>query len=162
MNRIRTGLLPLALAVAVLGPLALAAPAQASTTSNGCTVTPGRPVFSGLFNVNGLPLVDYPITVSCGIGLIAETEQTRAEQDTQAREGDTVDDITGVSSNFFDFTAAGGIQTLNVRRVLVITGPATEGFEEEVYQSLRFRVSSGPVTSQFTSPELTLPRTIFR
>ncbi len=160
MIRIRTVVLSLTAVAAGLVPLGLAAPAQAAA-SNGCTVTPGRPVFAGDFTVNGLPNVIYPITVTCSVGLIVDTEQTRAEQDTQAREGDTVDDITGVSLNHFDFTAAGGTRTVNVKRALVITGPATEGFDEEVYQSLRFTVSSGPVTSPWTAPELSLPRTIY-
>jgi hypothetical protein len=161
MNRIKTAVLPLAFAVTALVPLGLSGPAQASTTDSGCTVTPVRPVFAGTFTLGGVPYVDYEIIVTCGVGLVAETYQERLESDLQNVEGDPVDDFIGSSSHTFDFTAAGGTQSVNVRRSLPTTGPATEGPAEELYQSLKFRVTSGPVTSNWTTPELTPARAIF-
>jgi hypothetical protein len=152
---------PLALAAVALASLGLTGTAQASTTSSGCTVTPGVPIWAGNLPPAGLSYVDYNIEVTCAVGLVVETYQERWESDLLAVEGDPVDDFIGSSSNTFDFTAAAGTQSVNVRRSLPTTGPASEGPAEEMYQKLKFRVTSGPVTSQWTTPELTQARAIF-
>lgn len=162
MNRIKTAGLPIAFAAAALAPLLVAGPAQASTTFSGCTVTPGTPEFSGLFNAGGVKYIDYKITVTCDAGLVAETDQRRQEQDLQSREGDPVDDFIGSSAHTWDFTAGAGTKSLKVRRTIPSTGPAAEGSTEELYQMLRFRVTSGPVTSTWTGYELTPARSIQR
>ncbi len=162
MKRVRSAVLPAALAAALLAVLGVAGPAHATTTAHGCTVMPQRPVFAGTFTPQGLPEVSYGIIVICQLGLTIDVEQTRKEQDTQAREGDTVDDTTGVTTYPFDFTVIPGPQATTGTHGLVLTGPANEGQTEEVYQSVRFRVHSGPVTSPWTAAELTQPATIFR
>ena len=157
MNRIARGAIA-ASTVAVLAPLALAVPAQASTTSNGCTVTPGVPYYPNVDTTGNVPYVDRKITVTCAVGLVAETDSELMEQDTQAREGDPVDDFIGEYASTFDFTAGAGTKTVILRRALPTT--PNEGLAEEMYQRLRFRVTSGVVTSPWTAFELTAPKSI--
>lgn len=119
-------------------------------------------MFSGLFSLGGVKYIDYKITVTCDAGLVAETDQQRWEQDLLSREGDPVDDFLGSSAHTWDFTAGAGTKSVKVRRTIPTTGPATEGSTEELFQALRFRVTSGPVTSAWTAYELTPPRSVQR
>jgi hypothetical protein len=148
-------------AAALVAPLLIVAPSEASTTDSGCTVTPQRPVYSGVNNQNNIPLVDYKITITCDPGLLIDLEQVRWEQDLVSREGEAPDDRTGTFARQFDFTN-GGTKKIKVRAPLPNTGPANEGAVEEVYQAVRFSVTSGPVTSAFTPYELTSVRSIHR
>jgi hypothetical protein len=140
-------------------PLVAALPAHATTTSNGCTVTPERPIYSGVNNGSNIPLVDYKITAHCEAGLTLHLSQVRMEQDTLAREGDPVDDQTGTFSHDFTFPN-GGTKHIKVRVALVRTGPANEGPVEEDYQKVSFSVTNGAVTSAPTPWELTSTRSI--
>lgn len=162
MNTSRTIARPLAMAAgALMVPLLVASPGHATTTDSGCTVTPERPVYSGIDNGANIPLVDYEITAQCDAGLTLHLDQVRMEQDTNAREGDPVDDQTGTFSKDFTFPN-GGTKHITVRVALPNTGPANEGPKEEVYQKTSFTVTNGPVTSAPTAYELTSTRSIHR
>ncbi|WP_426564628.1 hypothetical protein ACPPVT_01050 [Angustibacter sp. McL0619] len=154
MNRIRVIALPVGIAALALTPIVLAAPAEASTTAGGCTLTPGRPVASGLFTPAGDPLISYPITAVCPIGVTVEANQRRMDQDTWAREMNRPDDLMGQTTVFFDFTAAGGTKVATVLAVTVPTGPALELNDEEAYNDLSFRVTSGAVVTPWTAREM--------
>lgn len=142
-------------------PLVAALPAHATTTSNGCTVTPQRPVYSGKNTAGNRPLVDYKITAQCNAGLTLHLSQIRMEQDLLSREGDPVDDQTGTFDKDFTFPN-GGTKHITVRVVLPNTGPASEGPTEEVYQEVSFSTTdaTGTVTSAPTPYELTQVRSI--
>ena len=137
-TRMRTVVL-MAAATAALLPVAAASSASASTTSSGCTVTPLKPIFAG-FNSSGVKLVNYRITVSCLSNRTVSIDQRRYEEDGFLNP----DDFLG-STPF----STSGVRTLSNVRTLV----NTEGGNEEVYHKVRFRVSSGGVTSPWTSYE---------
>jgi hypothetical protein len=140
MNRTRKAAVACAVATLGLAPPALAAPAHATRTSDGCTVTPETPVFEGEFTDTAVPYVVYRINVTCSAGVTVETEQVRKEQDLWNREGHETDDTTGSSNHDWDFTAGGGTKSIGVRRGLVTT--SNEGDSEEPYQQVRFKVTA--------------------
>ena len=74
----------------------------------------------------------------------------RWEQDFDWREGAALadDDYLSTSVHNWDFTGGAGTQSLNVRRTLPFTN--NEGPDEEVYDTVRFRVTSGTVTGPWT------------
>jgi hypothetical protein len=151
---------PLAMAAGVLMlPLAAAVPAHATTTSDGCTVSPERPVYSGKNNGSNIPLIDYKVTATCDLGVTLHLSQVRMEQDTLAREGDAKDDQTGTFNHDFTFPN-GGTKHITVRVPLPNTGPASEGPTEEVYQKVSFSVTNGNTNSAPTPFELTQTRSI--
>ena len=134
MNRAKIAIVTLAAAAAM--PIALAAPASAATSS-GCTVTPLKPIFAG-FNSSGVKLVNYRISVSCASNRTVSIEQRRYEEDDWPNPDDSLGTTTFSTS---------GVRTLSNVRTLV----NTESGNEEVYQKVRFRVTSGGVTSPWTS-----------
>lgn len=136
MNRAKIALVTLAAAAAA--PIALAAPASAATSS-GCTVTPLKPIFAG-FNSSGVKLVNYRIAVSCASNRTVTIEQRRYEEDDWPNPDDSLGTTTFTTS---------GVRTLSNVRTLV----NTESGNEEVYQKVRFRVTSSGVTSPWTSYE---------
>jgi hypothetical protein len=171
MNK-RTGRLAklsLAILAAATLPLGMAAPAEAATTHDGCTVNPLPPEFRGTFNSAGVPYVYYPYEVSCGAsasGLSVEVKTKTVEQDLAGRSGDedadgvnnADEDPIGSATTTRNFNAAGGSKTVDVRGVL----PHTDtDFNEEVYHKVKFRVTSGPVTGSWTAWELTAPTRIW-
>ncbi len=162
MNRSRIIAGPLALvALGLAAPLLVTVPSGATTTDRGCTVTPKRPEFSGKYNKSNVPLIDYKIEMTCDAGLVLHLEQERREQDLVSREGEAPDDLTGTFARDFSFPN-GGTKRLKVRSPLPNTGPANEGAVEEVYQSVRFKVTNEPVTSSFTDWDPTQVRSIPR
>jgi len=162
MKRTRISALALTAAAVALASLGLASPAQATTTANGCTMTPSRPVFAGTFTPGGVKNVNYVITINCDLGLTVEVESDLWEQDLVAREGDPNDDFLATVTRNRDFTLSAAAQVITITRAIPTTGPANEGTDEELYQSVRFRSTSGPVTSQWTTRELTQVRAITR
>src|SRR5262249_41844719 len=141
MNTTRSIKRPLALAAgALMLPLLAAVPAHASTTWQGCTVTPERPEFSGTYNASNIPILNYKITADCGVGMTLHLDEVRMEQDTNAREGDPVDDQTGSTLKDFVFPN-GGVKHITLKSPLPNTGPSNEGATEEVYQKVRFSVT---------------------
>ncbi len=150
----------LAVGVALTASLGLASPALASTTQDGCTVTPQVPAFSGSFNASGVKLVNYAFDVTCQAGLLLDWDQKRMEADTLAVEGKHADDVTGSSSGRLDFTTGSLSRTVTVRAPL--PNGANEGNDEEVYQKVRFQVTNPPTVGMRTSWERTVTRTILR
>lgn len=161
-NTTRLATLSAALLTAAL-PLALTAPAEASTTKDGCTVTPLAPEFRGTFTPANVPYVYYPVEVSCiasAGGLTVEVDTETWESDRFGWAGDVDadgvnnadDDRIGSATSTRAFGTAGGSTTLNIRGVL----PHTDtDFNEEVYSKVKFRVTSGPVAGGWSTPELT-------
>jgi hypothetical protein len=135
-SRAKIALVTLAAAAAM--PIAMAAPASAATSS-GCTVTPLKPIFAG-FNSSGVKLVDYRIAVSCASNRTVSIQQHRYEED----DWPNPDDSLGTTS-----FGTSGVRILHNVRTLV----NTESGNEEVYQKVRFRVTSNGVTSPWTSNE---------
>jgi hypothetical protein len=128
---------------ATILPVAAATSAQASTTSSLCTVTPLKPIFDG-FNSSGVKMVKFKVSVSCSGNRSIEIQQNRYEEDGFLNPDD------GLGSSTFNrvFGPAGGV-TFYSRRTL----PNTESGNEEIYHKVRFRVTSGGVTSPWTSWE---------
>ena len=133
-NKLLTSLTGVAACAAM--SVALASPASAATSS-GCTVNPLKPIFAG-FNSSGVKLLDYRVSVSCSAGRTVFIEQERYEED----DWPNGDDFLGATS-----WNTSGVVTLSNVRTLV---DGEIGYEE-VYQNVRFRVSSNGVTSPWTS-----------
>ena len=124
-------------AVAAAAPLALALPAQASTTSSLCTVTPQAPVFDHL-DSSGQKVIKYATTVYCQSGRSIEIQDQRWDDDT------------------WDFipSADDPYGTTTVDKSVTKTLPDADAWgddNEEMYHSVRFRVTSNGVTSPWTA-----------
>jgi len=148
LRRLGFGLAMIAVATA---PLALALPAGASTTANGCILAPLAPVFAGLDGA-GVKQVRYNVLITCAGNRSVEVQQTFMEDDLPP----DPDDFTGTVVNATNFPGA-AIKTEGVTLSL----PDTEGNPEEVYQKIRFRVTpAGGVQSAWTlfesSPSTTI------
>ncbi len=150
-------------------PIGLALPAHASTTKDGCTVSPKAAEFRGTYDPSNTPYVYYSYDVTCGAsasGLSVEVKTTTYDQDLAGRKGDVDangvnnadDDLIGTATTTRSFGTAGGTKTVDVRGTLPRTD--TDG-NEEMYQSVKFRVTSGPVTGGWSKAELTTPTTIW-
>lgn len=144
-------------------PLAAAAPAQAARTLSGCTIAPQTPVANGTVDATNTPMVDYVYTVTCDPGRSVMVVSQYWEQDTLVREGDDEDDFFGDAVRVRDFTGATVRKTKTVRVERVL--PSLDGSGDtvaEVYQKVKFQVTSNGVTSPWTAFELTLPQFINR
>lgn len=158
-----------ALVAATALPLGLAATAQASTTHDGCTVTPAAAEFRGTFDASGLKEIFYPYEVTCvasASGLSVEAKTYTREQDLAGRAGDvdanginnSDDDVIGQATTSRSFGPGGGTKTVTVKGLLPRTD--TDG-NDEVYQKIKFHVTSGPVTGSWSPLELTAATRIF-
>jgi hypothetical protein len=159
MNKTRAAV---ALAAVAAIPIALAAPAQASTTRGGCTVTPSAPYFSGTYTSGNVPQVYYPVDISCVSGaptaVTVELSLQTWEQDLSGRAGDVDangvnnpdEDRIGSGSATRDFTTAGGSTTVKFLGTLPHTDTDSN---EEVYGKVKFRVISGNVKGPWTNFE---------
>jgi hypothetical protein len=159
MNRSRIALAP-AFVVAALAPMLMVAPADAATASNGCIVAPVRPAASGQVNANNIPIVNYDIKVVCAGGRSVQVQQFRLEEDTVAREGEGVDDLTGNTLRTLSFAGGASARTERVRAALPKT--PGDGAVEEVLHKVRFRVTTAAGTSAWTSFEPSAVRAIHR
>ncbi len=154
-------------AVAALGlaalPLGMGSPAQASTTRDGCTVTPLAPYFAGSYTAGNVPEVFYEYELTCGASSAAMSVEVKTqtwESDLSGRAGDVDangvnnadDEHIGNATTSRSFTKAGGTKTVKVKGVLPHTDTDAN---EEVYQKVKFRVTSGAVTGSWTAFELT-------
>ena len=128
-------------AAAAVVPLALTtAPAHAAT-SGGCTVTPSKPFFDG-FNTSGVKQVRYRVTIKCDANRTVTVLQRRYEDD----RAPDADDYLGATVFVRNF---GGSGTKTASTLVSLRN--TEGGNEEVYQRVRFQVTSNGVTSPWTS-----------
>ena len=91
-------------AVAAAAPLALALPAQASTTSGLCTVTPWAPFFDHL-DSSGQKMITYGTTVYCSSGRSIEIQDQRWDDDTTDFIP-SADDPHGITTYTITFTSA--------------------------------------------------------
>lgn len=124
-------------------PAVFAAPAQASTTANGCTVTPHTATVIGL-DLTGHKIVDYKVTATCVKGVSLTVEQQAWEYD-----GGYIPPAYGGLLNLDQyqlfisqtrrFSDYGGTIELHVTRTLDKTDSDPH---EEPYQKVRFRVIS--------------------
>jgi hypothetical protein len=146
MNRSSKVLRALLITAALVAPVALGAPAHASTTSNGCTVDPTTPYHNGDFSASGIKRIAYEIEVTCSAGLTVTIEQQRWEDDPNQS-----DDLIGTSTLVSTFASTTTI-TRTVTANLSDTDDFTDHYEE-AYQKVRFRVTNGPVTSAWTNWE---------
>jgi hypothetical protein len=135
----------LALTSAVLAltslPVLVGAPAQASTTANGCTVTPRTATVTGL-DQTGHKIVDYRVTATCVKGVSLTVEQQAWEYDggtVPAAYGGNLDQYQLFISQTRNFSTYGGTIELHVTRTLDKTDSDPN---EEPYQKVRFRVVS--------------------
>lgn len=135
----RRGVRALVAAGVVAGalPLLAASPANA-VSSSGCTATPSRPYVVGL-DSGGSKIVRYDVNVAC---LGNRTMVLRQE----VREEDTFSDDSVASRYQYAYFDQGGSRTFSWDVKL----PNTEWGDEEVYQRVRFYVSSGGVNSPWT------------
>ena len=147
MSILRKSLAALA-GAAVLGlPLAVAAPASAYTTSNGCSVYPDTPVFDHL-NDKGNKVIEYPIHVLCDGDRTIEIQDQRWEEDWTS--ADDPHGTTTYTITFTEFNSA----VRSVTKTLPDGDPWGDN-NEEMYHSVRFRVTGtlDHVTSPWTAWE---------
>ena len=136
-------------AVAAAAPLALALPAQASTTSGLCTVTPQAPVFDH-FDSSGQKVIQYPTTVYCQSGRSIEIQDQRWDDDTYDLVP-SADDPYGRTTYNIPFNS-----TATMYKSFLQVLPDADAWgddNEEMYHSVRFRVTSNGVTSPWTAWE---------
>jgi hypothetical protein len=162
----RAGVTTAALAALTVG---VHAPAQATTWSSGCSVTPQAPYFAGTYTAGNVPEVYYPYVVTClpsSAAMSVEVKTETWEADLVGRAGDvdadginnSDEDYIGQATTTRSFTALGGTKTVKVKGVLPHTDTDSN---EEVYHKVKFRVTSGAVTSAWTPFELTASTTIW-
>ncbi len=142
----------IALAAAAM-PLAVMSPAGATVTSSGCTVTPLAPEFHNQWTTGGDKRIQYKVNVTCSAGRTISITQERWEADTTS-----ADDFIGSSTLTNNFTAAGGTVTRTVTATLPDADPWGDD-NEEMYQRVRFTVSSNGVTSPVTVWDYSATRT---
>ena len=140
-----------ALLAAAAAPLALAVPAEATTSARGCTVRPVRPAFAG--TVAGVKQVRYDVAFSCAGNRQIEIQQAFWELDAPP----DPDDFNGYAWQSRTF-AQPNVALRGVTRPL---DDDDLGNAEEIYQNVRFRVSVGggafsSWTTYESSPVLTI------
>ena len=136
-------------AVAAAAPLALALPAQASTTTGLCTVTPWAPAFDHL-DSSGQKVISYGTTVYCQSGRSIEIQDQRWDDDTYDLIP-SADDPHGITTYTIPFNST-TTQYESAAKAL----PDSDAWgddNEEMYHSVRFRVTSNGVTSPWTKWE---------
>lgn len=138
---------------AIAIPLGIGAPAHATVTSSGCTVTPLAPVFKNQWTATGDKRIQYPIAVTCSAGRTITITDERGEADTTS-----ADDLIGSSTLINSFVAAGGTVTRNITATLTDSDPWGDD-NEEMYHRVRFTVSSNGVTSPVTTWDASPTRT---
>jgi len=140
-------------AVSALVPLGIGGAAHASTSADGCTVTPYAPTAGPLNGPNGRPMVRYKVDVTCVAGVDIHIDQDFWEQDLMTREGNADDEYTGTAYTVLSFPTA-GTQSFTTKEELPYTGLVEDG-NEEPYQAVIFEVHSGVVGGGWTQRELT-------
>lgn len=131
------------------GPVAWAAPADATTSYRGCTVDPLRP--SSQRN----HWVDFRIRVDCRDNRTVEIKQLRYED----QGGRKHDDFLGGTTFWESFNRRGGTVTVHSYDVVPIQGRHSS---ERVYQLVSFRVRVGNHWSNWTGWEKSAEATVRR
>ncbi|MGA8210757.1 MAG: hypothetical protein WB441_10500 [Nocardioidaceae bacterium] len=125
-------------------------PAQASTRSNGCTVTPLTPVYAGYETSGGDKMIRYRISVACEANRSAVVNWQGVEEDWSTFYHYNPDDTDFSRTVTVSFGPA-STRTLSYDDAL----PNTERGKEEMYHKIRFRVISNGVVSPRTAWERT-------
>ncbi len=127
------------LAAGTLLLVGVATPASAATSAAGCTVNPRTPV---AVTQGGVPKARYEVTIVCAGGRSVDIQQRQLESDFTGNE------LTGKASFTSTFVVGGPavVSTTTLR-------PDTEIFNEEVLQSVRFRVHVGGWVSGWSNWE---------
>ncbi|WP_424348525.1 hypothetical protein [Kocuria sp. CH-021] len=131
-----------------------ATPAVADTTRYGCTVyKPAGPRADGVDGSNRV-MIKWVIDVKCDKGRTIHVHQIRMEEDDGTGEG-RGDDYVGEKTYSRSFRGKAGTHRFTYREQLPQTKDAGGGKEpnEEMYQKVRFRVSSNGVVSSWTNYE---------
>lgn len=150
MNRIAK--VAVGMAAASTLSLMAATPAEAARVSfQGCTVTNDAPYYAGFDTLGNVPYVYYPLEVTCADDLSIEVEMVRWEQDFAWREGPGLEDEDYLSTSIYnwDFSSGAGTVPYLSQRTLPLTN--NEGIDEEIYNQVRFRVTSDTVTGPWTA-----------
>lgn len=129
------------------GPVALAAPADASTSLRGCTVEPLRPTERNHW-------VDFRIRVDCKDNKAVQIRQLRYE-DERGRN----DDFLGRSTFWQSFNRPDDSVTIHSYDRVPIQGRHNS---EQVYQLVSFRVRTGKHWSDWTRWEMSKEGTVRR
>lgn len=131
------------------GPVALAAPADASTSYRGCTVDPLRPTSQRNH------WADFRIRVGCRDNSVVEIKQLRYED----QRGRRYDAYLGGSTFWESFNRRGGTVTVHSYDVVPIQNRHSS---ERVYQLVSFRVRVGNHWSNWTRWERSTEATVWR
>jgi len=128
-------------------PMVLSAPANAYTSSNGCSVTPEAPVFDHL-NGTGQKVIKYWTNALCSGDRTVEIQDRRYDDDWTS-----ADDPYGTTTYTITFTEFAAANP-SVTKVLP-DADAWGDDNEEMYHSTRFRVTGtlDGVTSAWTAWE---------
>jgi hypothetical protein len=158
------GLAAAVAAAALLAPVALAASAQAATTKDGCTVTPGQPYHAG-FDLSGASKIQRQITFTCDPGRSVEYESKFWEQDLAGRAGDgnPDEDLIGTynaSVTSFLTATTSTTRTVTLERVVPLPVPDETDTIAELYQTVKFRVTSNGVQGGWSTQEFSAVRNI--
>jgi len=140
-------------AVSTLLPLGITGTAHASTTADGCTVSPYVPTAGPLNGPHGRPMVRYKVDVTCVAGVDIHIDQDFWESDRVEIEGNADDEFIGTAYTVLSFPTA-GTKTFTTKVELPFTG-VVEGGIEEPFQGVIFEVHSGPVGGGWTQREFT-------
>ena len=140
MNRSRSPPHGLGVAALSLAPLGITGTAHASTTADGCTVSPYVPTAGPLNGPHGRPMVKYRVDVTCVAGVDIHIDQDFWEQDLVTREGNADDEYIGTAYTVLSFPTA-GTQSFTTREELPFTG-VVEGGVEEPYQAVISRCTA--------------------
>jgi hypothetical protein len=120
------------------GPVALAVPADASTSLRGCTVNPLKPTDAGK------NLAEFKIRIHCNGNKIVDVRQKRFEKDRHGR-----DDRLGSSEwRRLEFNRHDERMTLSKKDSV-----EKDKGKDRVYQEVSFRVKSGNNWSDWTQWE---------
>jgi len=119
------------------GPVALAVPADASTSLRGCTVDPLKPTDAGR------NLAEFKIRIDCNGKKVVEVRQKRFEKDRHGR-----DDFLGRSEFKESFDRHDGRVTVSNKDSV-----HKDKGRDRVYQEVSFRVKSGNNWSDWTKWE---------
>ena len=113
--------------------------ARASTTSNGCTVTPKTPLIWPELDELGRKVGRYPITFSCKYNHVLDIEQQAFEQD-NGKPGDTGgDDVIYNWTWRKTFGSGGGSVTVYPN---IYVSDTDSDANEELGHRVRFKVTS--------------------